>query len=205
MVIRGLAVRKVRAVDAVPFWPYSLRHGTGVSTNFARCWTRTRSATASTCTAAASTVPTRNSCGPSTGRTRMIPTARTWARASGFVAQAVPRLRSGGRGVHQISNILIELHGDAAAVESQLPRPADERRRADAGNLPVWPLPGPLRAARRAMAHRGAHGGLRLDRGAHARRTGAEDTDLFAKRRPTGSRSTSDPVYSFLERVRRRP
>src|SRR5262245_48770090 len=38
--------------------------------------------------------------------------------AAGFIAQALPRLRSGGRGVHQVGNILIELHGEAAAVES---------------------------------------------------------------------------------------
>ena len=31
------------------------------------------------------------------------------------------------------------------------------------------------------------------------------DTDLFAKRRPNGTRYPSDPVYAFLERVRRRP
>jgi hypothetical protein len=38
--------------------------------------------------------------------------------ASGFIEQALPRLRQGGRRVHQITNVLIELHGDVAAVES---------------------------------------------------------------------------------------
>src|SRR3954470_8509571 len=38
--------------------------------------------------------------------------------ASGFIAQALTKLRAGGRRVHQVSNILIELQGDVAAVES---------------------------------------------------------------------------------------
>lgn len=38
--------------------------------------------------------------------------------ATGFIEQALARLRKGGRRVHMINNILIELHGSAAAVES---------------------------------------------------------------------------------------
>ena len=38
--------------------------------------------------------------------------------ASGFVDWAMARLASAGRGVHFVGNILIELHGNAAAVES---------------------------------------------------------------------------------------
>ena len=38
--------------------------------------------------------------------------------AAGFIAQALEKLRQGGRRVHQITNVLIELHGDTAAVES---------------------------------------------------------------------------------------
>ncbi|MDP9902823.1 nuclear transport factor 2 family protein [Variovorax ginsengisoli] len=38
--------------------------------------------------------------------------------AEGFIAQALSRLRQGGRRVHQITNVLIDLHGDTAAVES---------------------------------------------------------------------------------------
>lgn len=38
--------------------------------------------------------------------------------AAGFIDHALPRLRAGGRRVHQVSNVLIELHGDVAAVES---------------------------------------------------------------------------------------
>ncbi|MBU2288248.1 MAG: nuclear transport factor 2 family protein, partial [Gammaproteobacteria bacterium] len=38
--------------------------------------------------------------------------------ASGFIEQALAKLRRGGRRVHQISNVLIDLRGDHAAVES---------------------------------------------------------------------------------------
>jgi ketosteroid isomerase-like protein len=38
--------------------------------------------------------------------------------ATGFIEQALQRLRLGGRRVHQVTNVLIELHGDTAAVES---------------------------------------------------------------------------------------
>lgn len=48
--------------------------------------------------------------------------------AEGFIEQALPRLRRGGRRVHQLGNVSIELHGDVAAVESgflALQAPAD--------------------------------------------------------------------------------
>lgn len=38
--------------------------------------------------------------------------------ATGFIDHALARLRQGGRRVHVINNILIEMHGPAAAVES---------------------------------------------------------------------------------------
>jgi hypothetical protein len=124
--------------------------------------------------------------------------------ASGFIAQAVPRLRAGGRGVHQISNILIELHGDAAAVESSFlalqtnaaaptletflcGRYLDRFERRDA----QW------RIAQRTVVYDWIEERTRAE-------LAQQDTDLFAKRQPTGARSSSDPVYAFLERLRRR-
>jgi hypothetical protein len=38
--------------------------------------------------------------------------------ADGFIGQALTKLREGGRRVHQVSNVAIELHGDVAAAES---------------------------------------------------------------------------------------
>jgi hypothetical protein len=123
--------------------------------------------------------------------------------ASGFVAQAVPRLRSGGRGVHQIGSILIELHGDAAAVESSF---LALQTNAAAPTLETFLCgryldrferrDGQWRIAERTVVYDWIEERTRPE-------LAQEDADLFAKRRPTGSRSTSDPVYSFLERVRR--
>lgn len=38
--------------------------------------------------------------------------------AAGFIKQALPRLRAGGRYVHAICNVGIDLHGQSSAVES---------------------------------------------------------------------------------------
>jgi len=123
--------------------------------------------------------------------------------ASGFIAQAVPRLRAGGRGVHQIGNILIELHGDAAAVESSF---LALQTNAAAPTLETFLCGRYLdRFERRSGQWRIAERTVVYDWIEERTRPelAQEDTDLFAKRRPTGSRSTFDPVYSFLERVRR--
>ena len=123
--------------------------------------------------------------------------------ASGFVAQAVPRLRSGGRGVHQIGNILIELHGDVAAVESSF---LALQTNAYAPTLETFLCgryldrferrEGQWRIAERTVVYDWIEERSRAE-------LAQQDNDLFAKRRPTGARSASDPVYSFLERVRR--
>jgi hypothetical protein len=122
--------------------------------------------------------------------------------ASGFVAQAIPRLRSGGRGIHQISNILIELRGDVAAVESSFlalqttattptletflcGRYLDrfERRNRE------W------RVADRTVVYDWIEERARPDLALH-------DGELFAQRQPTGTRSPSDPIYRFLDQLR---
>ena len=124
--------------------------------------------------------------------------------ASGFIAQAVPRLRSGGRGVHQIGNVLIELHGDAAAVESSF---LALQTNAAAPTLETFLCGRYLDRFER----RGAHWRIAERTVVYdwiEERTRAElarqDADLFANRQPTGARSPSDPVYAFLERSRRR-
>lgn len=124
--------------------------------------------------------------------------------ASGFIEQALPRLRAGGRGVHQINNILIELHGDAAAVESSFfalqtgaAAPAlrtllcgryldhFERRQRE------W------RIAARTVVYDWIEERTRAE-------LAQQDAALFAARQPTGRRSPADPVYAFLDRVRQR-
>jgi hypothetical protein len=115
----------------------------------------------------------------------------------------VPRLRSGGRGVHQIANVLIELHGEAAAVESSF---LALQTNAAAPTLETFLCgryldrferrDGQWRIAERTVVYDWIEERTRAE-------LARQDTDLFAKRRPTGSRSTFDPLYSFLERVRR--
>jgi hypothetical protein len=125
--------------------------------------------------------------------------------AGGFIDQAVPRLRSGGRGVHQISNVLIELHGDAAVVESSF---LALQTNAAAPTLETFLCgryldrferrDGQWRIAERTVVYDWIEERTRAE-------LAQRDTDLFARRQPTGVRSPSDPVYAFLERLRRHP
>lgn len=118
--------------------------------------------------------------------------------AEGFMAQALPRLRSGGRGIHQISNILIELHGNTAAVESSFlalqanaATPALEtflcgryldrfEKRQD-----QW------RVADRTVVYDWIEERVRPE-------LAQDNAILFAKRQPNGARMPQDPLYAFL-------
>jgi hypothetical protein len=123
--------------------------------------------------------------------------------ANGFIEQALARLRTGGRGVHQITNVLIELRGDAAAVESSFlalqvnhatPRHEtflcgryldrfekrnDEWRIADRTVVYDW-----------------------IDERA---RDGLPQVEpaRFGPRQPVGARMAQDPLYPFLAAIRR--
>ncbi len=122
--------------------------------------------------------------------------------AEGFIAQALPRLRSGGVGIHQISNILIELHGDIAAVESSffavqinVKNPTQEtflcgryldrfeKRRNE------W------RVADRTVVYDWQEVRERAE-------LADEVGKQFGLRQPVGGRMPSDPLYAFLEGVR---
>jgi len=120
----------------------------------------------------------------------------------GFLAQALPRLRSGGRGVHQISNILIELHGERAAVESSFlalqttaAAPAHETFLAGRYLDRFEKRSGEWRIADRTVVYDWIEERER-------RELAQDDATLFAKRRPNGGRLQSDPVYAFLAQVR---
>lgn len=122
--------------------------------------------------------------------------------AEGFIAQALPRLRSGGRGVHQVSNVLIELHGDRAAVESSF---LALQTNAAAPALETFLCGryldrferhgGEWRIARRTVVYDWIEERTRPE-------LAQEDAQLFAKRQPTGARTPADPLYAFLDRVR---
>ncbi|MFO1268592.1 MAG: nuclear transport factor 2 family protein [Rubrivivax sp.] len=132
--------------------------------------------------------------------------------AGGFIERALPNLRAGGRGVHQVSNVLSELHGaqndDAggpgrtAAVESSFfalqtsaAAPAQctvlcgryldrfEKRGAE------W------RIAARTVVYDWIE-----ERGCPE--LASDDATLFGRRQPTGRRDAGDPLYAFLAAVR---
>ncbi|WP_076999493.1 nuclear transport factor 2 family protein [Variovorax sp. KK3] len=122
--------------------------------------------------------------------------------ADGFIAQALVKLRQGGRRVHQVTNVLIELHGDAAAVESsffalqstaQQPgretflcgRYVDrfERRRGE------W------RVAARTVVYEWIEERVRPE-------LAQDDAALFGMRRPVGGVAPHDAVYALLREVR---
>ena len=121
--------------------------------------------------------------------------------AAGFIEQALQRLRGGGRRVHQVSNISIELHGEFAAVESSflaLQAPAGatgqtflcgryvdrfERRRGE------W------RIAARTVVYDWIEERQRPE-------LALGDEALFGKRQPVGRAAPDDAVYALLREVR---
>lgn len=122
----------------------------------------------------------------------------------GFIAQALPRLRAGGRGVHQVTQSLIELHGALAAVESSFfalqttaAAPAHETflcgRYLD-------------RFERRGREWRVAERTVVYDWIEERTRPELAQSDavLFGRRQPNGARAPGDPLDAFLADVRAR-
>lgn len=125
--------------------------------------------------------------------------------AAGFIAQALHKLRQGGRRVHQVSNVLIELQGDAAAVESSFialqaaaaapqqetflcGRYVDrfERRGAE------W------RIAARVVVYDWVEERTRAE-------LAQDDASLFGVRQPTGRAAPHDAIYGLLQEIKPRP
>jgi hypothetical protein len=122
--------------------------------------------------------------------------------ADGFIVQAIGNLQRGGRGVHQVSNVLIELHGDVAAVESsflalQAGASQPERETFLAGRYldRFERRGGQWRVAERTVVYDWIEERTRPE-------LADDDVSLFSARQPTGKRSVDDPVYALLERVR---
>lgn len=123
--------------------------------------------------------------------------------ATGFIDVALEKLKSAGRMVHVLGNILIELHGDAAAAESYFVAFQEER---SADGLPHETLLCGRYVDR--MEKRG--GEWRI-----AARTVTYDwmrstplpqslaAEVFGLRQPTGGRRPDDPLYSLLAALRR--
>ena len=122
--------------------------------------------------------------------------------AAGFIAQALPRLRQGGRRVHQVNNVAIELQGEVAAVEScflalQAPAGAPAQETFLCGRYVD-------RFERRAGAWRIAARTVVYDWIEERRRPELAGTDsaLFGPRQPTGQPAPQDAVYALLREVR---
>ncbi|MCA0240685.1 MAG: nuclear transport factor 2 family protein [Proteobacteria bacterium] len=122
--------------------------------------------------------------------------------ADGFIAQAIPRLRRGGRGVHQVSNILIELHGSVAAVESSFlalqvgaAQPRLETFLAGRYVDRFEKRAGEWRVADRTVVYDWIEERERPE-------LADDDAALFGARQPTGQRGAADPVYALLRQVR---
>jgi hypothetical protein len=120
--------------------------------------------------------------------------------ASGFIDQALARLRKGGRRVHMISNILIKLQGQDAAVESYflaLQTSTDQES--------LWQetflcgryvdrfecRSGEWRVADRTVVYDWLEERPRPEL--------ADPQELFGVRQPVGSQAPSDPVYALLQ------
>ncbi|MBK6005039.1 nuclear transport factor 2 family protein [Ramlibacter ginsenosidimutans] len=118
--------------------------------------------------------------------------------ATGFIAQALAKLRRGGRRVHQVSNVLIELQGAVAAVESSFlalqaapdaptrttflcGRYVDRFERRD----------GEWRVAARTVVYDWIEERERPE-------LALDDAALFGPRQPVGRQAPHDAVYALL-------
>lgn len=122
--------------------------------------------------------------------------------AAGFIAQALPRLQEGGRRVHQISNILIELHGEVAAVESSFialqsgaRKPAQETFLCGRYVDRFEKRAGQWRVAQRTVVYDWIEERVRPE-------LATDDATLFGVRSPNGGVAPHDPVYTLLAAVR---
>jgi ketosteroid isomerase-like protein len=121
--------------------------------------------------------------------------------ASGFIDQAIAKLRAGGRRVHAVTNIAIELQGDVAAVESyflalQVAASAPTRQTFLAGRYVdrFEQRGGEWRVAQRTVVYDWLEESERPEL--------AQGEALFGARQPVGSAAPHDPVYALLREVR---
>lgn len=122
--------------------------------------------------------------------------------ASGFIDQALARLRQGGRRVHQITNVLIELHGARAAVESNFFALQSTAARPDRETFLCGRYAD--RFERRAGEWRVAARTVVYDWiEERTRPEAAQDSAaLFGLRQPVGCPAPMDTIYGLLGAVR---
>jgi hypothetical protein len=127
-------------------------------------------------------------------------------KVQGFIDQALPRLRRGGLRSHVIGNILIELHGPQAAVESSFI--ALQAPMTSSGVHTETFLCGRYadRFEQRSGEWRIAERTVIYDWIEERSRPELNDAGtLFGPRQPVGTTMPKDAIYSLLERVRNWP
>jgi hypothetical protein len=122
--------------------------------------------------------------------------------AAGFIDAALEKLKTAGRMVHLLGNVLIELHGPAAAVESYFV--AFQEDRADDGTALETLLCGRYvdRFERRGEEWRIAARTVSYDWMRSTPLPQPLDAGVFGVRQPTGGRLPHDPVYELLAALR---
>ena len=122
--------------------------------------------------------------------------------ATGFIDQALRKLREGGRRVHQVSNVSIELHGEVAAVESaflalQAPASTPHRETFLCGRYVdrFERRGGEWRVAARTVVYDWIEERERPE-------LAGDDAALFGVRQPNGQPAPRDAVYRLLRDVR---
>ena len=122
--------------------------------------------------------------------------------ASGFIDMALVKLQQAGRMVHQISNILIELHGNEAAVESYFTAYQEEK---DANGQAIETMlcgryvdrfqkrQGEGRVVARTVVY---------DWQKKSALSGPLTPESFELRQPTGGRQPNDAVYALLDSMK---
>lgn len=125
--------------------------------------------------------------------------------AQGFVDWALEKLQSAGRMIHGIGNILIELHGDQAVVESYFQ--AWQADRDAAGQPQATFLCGRYvdRFERRGSEWRIAERTVVYDWIHQSPMPPGTDAQRFGPRLPQGARQPDDPIYALRERFAKGP
>jgi hypothetical protein len=122
--------------------------------------------------------------------------------ATGFVEVALKQLRGGsGRMVHMIGNILIELRGEVAAVESYFLAFQEERDGEGAARETLLCGRYVDRFEKRAGEWRVAARTVTYDWQRQMPLSEALAPAVFGLRQPTGARCPEDPVYALLRQL----
>ncbi len=117
--------------------------------------------------------------------------------ADGFIAWAVEAFPATERNIHQIHNILIELDGEQAFVESYFTALSSQLGKA--GNMVRWHLAGRYldRFEKRATEWRVADRLVVFDWAERLPPPNGSEADRFGPRQPIGSRFPDDPLYTL--------